>query len=178
MNATEGDPTRLQIIVATFSGPDTADQAMEALARVDRDGWVKTADAAVLSRSRDGFVTARDLHETNVLRNTLAGAIGGALIGLVGGPAGAAVGGVTGAVGAGTAELARFGLSRQEIDAVSTQLPRGSSAIVAAVEPTVANMVMSELQRVEAKIVRRLAREAVGLELGAATEQPRREPLR
>src|SRR5690348_4559382 len=109
--------TDMQIIVATFMGPDTADQAMNVLERVDSDGWVKTIDAAVLSRSQDEFVTARDLHETNVLRNTLAGAVGGAVIGILGGPAGAAIGVAAGAVGAGAAaELSHLGFSRDDID--------------------------------------------------------------
>ena len=158
MSASRVEPTNTQIIIATFDGTETADEAMKALARIDHDGWVNTADAAVLSRSQDGFVTARDVHESNVLRDTLAGAV----VGLLGGPVGAAVGGVAGALGAGAApDLTRFGLSRADIDVVAAQLPRGSSAIMAAVEPTVANKLMSDLQKLEAKIVRRVVRDAV-----------------
>ena len=162
MSASRVEPTNTQIIIATFDGTETADEAMKALARIDHDGWVNTADAAVLSRSQDGFVTARDVHELNVLRDTLAGAFGGAVVSLLGGPVGAAVGGVAGALGAGAApDLTRFGLSRADIDVVAAQLPRGSSAIMAAVEPTVANKLMSDLQKLEAKIVRRVVRDAV-----------------
>jgi len=154
MNASKLELTNALIITATFDGTETADEAMRALARMDHGGWPKTADAAVLSRGQNGFVTAHDAHELNVLRDTLAGAFGGAVVALLMARVGP---GVAGAVSEGDlAGLSRVGFSRADIDAVSSELSPGSSVLVAAVEPTIANKLMSELQKLEAKIVRQM----------------------
>src|SRR5690242_18761204 len=89
------------VILSTFEGTETAQKALEALQRLDREGWVKTMDAAVLVRGQDGQVSFHDTEDVDAPHGALAGAITGALVGLLGGPAVAAAGAVAGAAGGG-----------------------------------------------------------------------------
>src|SRR4051812_42702188 len=129
MATNQAEGTNTQVVIATFTGPDTADRAMETIQRLDHEGWIKAADAAVLSRSQDGFVTVRDTHDITLVRDSIAGAIAGGLIGMLGGPVVGAAGAIAGGVGAGAASHhMNFGFTREEFEAIAAQMKPGTSA--------------------------------------------------
>ena len=70
--ARKDDGMDTQTVIAIFDGTDTAQQALETLQRLDREGWVKTMDAAVLVRGQDDKVTIHDTEDVDAPRGALA----------------------------------------------------------------------------------------------------------
>src|SRR5690242_18698997 len=101
MNTAGGEHMGTQIIVATFAGTDTAQQALDQLYRLGREGWVRTMDAAILVRGQDGQTSIRDTEDVDAPHGAIAGAVTGALVGVLAGPVGAAAGALAGAAGGG-----------------------------------------------------------------------------
>src|SRR5262249_49101966 len=169
MNTARGEQGMgTQIVVATFGGTDTAQHALEKLQQLDRQGWVKTMDAAVLVRNDDGQVSIRDTADVDGPHGALAGRLTGGLGGLLAGPVGAAAGAIAGAAGGGVgASLMHLGFNQDDLQGIVAELQPGTSAIVAAVEPTVGDKLASELEKLHGKIVRRVVRDVATAEMKA-----------
>ncbi|HEY7066696.1 MAG TPA: DUF1269 domain-containing protein [Chloroflexota bacterium] len=160
-----------QIIVATFGGTGTAEQVLHKLRGLEREGWVRTLDAAILVRGQDGQPSIRDTEDVDAPHGALAGAVTGALVGLLAGPAGAAAGALAGAAGGGVgASMMHFGFDRDDLQAIVAELQPGTSAIVAAVEPTVGDKLVSELEELHGKIVHRVLRDVATAQMRATLD--------
>jgi len=124
------------LVVAAFSDPAAAGQALDALQEFDTAGTIDIVAATVASRDADGKVDIREIgvHTTGV--GATAGVLVGGLIGLIFPPTllGSAI--VGGAAGGVIGKL-KHRHDRSELkDQIEETLPPGTSGVVAVVENT------------------------------------------
>lgn len=144
----------IELVVGSFPGINQAAQALEHLEHLAADGALQFEHAAVVAKTEEGEVEARDIGDVDAKRGAVFGAITGGLIGLLAGPAGAVIGAAAGAAtGGATANLADYGVSDDVIQAIEKKLQPGSSALITYVNLTWAATVIDELEKTGATVV-------------------------
>lgn len=144
----------IELVVGSFPEKNKAAEVFEHLEQLAADGALQLEHAAVVAKTEEGEVEARDVGDVDAKRGAVFGAITGGLIGLIAGPAGAVIGAAAGAAtGSATANLADYGVSDHIIQAVEEGLQPGSSALIAYVGLTWAATVIDELEKTGATVV-------------------------
>lgn len=160
------DDVPVQLVIAGFQDERGADAALDMLKQAKKERLIGIEDAAVLRKDGKGKV---HIKETADMGGGKGAAIGGVLGGAVGAIAGAALAGpaIVGAlVGGLAAKLKDSGFDNDRLETVGSQLPSGSSAIVAVVEHKWVGQVREELAEAGADAMTA----AVSTELAAQLE--------
>jgi uncharacterized membrane protein len=115
------------LVVLTFDDTEQAGEALDALKKVQREGFLKIDDAAVIVKDETGKVNIKNQLDTGVKW----GAVGGGLIGLILASvffplAGLAIGALGGALVGKTLDL---GVDKKFVQDVTESLKPGSSAL-------------------------------------------------
>ena len=148
------------LIVVSFNGEDTADQALNKLQAMQKEHLVDLEDAVVVVRNKNGKV-----HLKQAINLVAAGAVGGAawgglmgtLVGLLvlnplaGFATGLAVGAGTGAL---SGALADYGINDDFIKSMAQNLESGSSALFVLVRRVVFDKVLPELKPFGGKVLK------------------------
>ena len=153
------------VIVLGFAGVKRAEDALEALRRLQDSDDVRLEAAAVLERPVEGQVRVLDLAEEFHLRATTSGGVIGALIGLLTGPIGVVVGGATGAAVGSLVDVADAENADQLVRVFSKIVRAGSAATIvvayertpAAVDAIAGDLGGSVLRRPRADVEREIA---------------------
>lgn len=124
----------VQLVVAAFKDERTANNALEALKKAQKEKLIKIDNAAVLRKDEKGKLHIKETADMGGKKGAALGGVAGAAIGLIAGPAllvPAAVGALVGGL---TARLRDSGFSDARLKALGEGLTPGSSAIVAVVQ--------------------------------------------
>src|SRR4051812_45790302 len=88
----------IQIIIATYPNPTTAERARKALETAKRDQGVEVHDAAVVRRDENGKLHIHETEDVTGGRGAAVGGILGGVLGILAGPGGVVVGAAVGAI--------------------------------------------------------------------------------
>jgi uncharacterized membrane protein len=139
--------TDWELILLTFAEEGTADKAVDAFKRLDKQ-WGMRASAAVLSKDQDGETSLKETEDVDSKHGALFGAIAGGLIGMLAGTPGAMVGAAAGALTGGvTAHEMDMGFSDRFLEELQGGLRPGSSALLVLVEHRWVDRVLHALAR-------------------------------
>ncbi|MCB0195048.1 MAG: DUF1269 domain-containing protein [Anaerolineae bacterium] len=120
-----------ELIIATFQNETQADNVLNRTRQLAKEGQLELIDAAVIVKTQDNKVKVDDIGDVDEKKGAIFGAITGGLVGLIAGPIGAIVGAAAGSVtGRTTAKLADYGVSKEMINNVESDMSPGSSAII------------------------------------------------
>jgi uncharacterized membrane protein len=140
------------LVVLGFPKMEIADEVVNKLDELHREGLIQLADWARVIRHDDGKVDVRQAHNT-----TAAGAAGGALWGMLIGLiflmplAGLAIGG---AVGALTGRLADYGIDDKFVKDLAKQIQPGTSALFLYVVQATTDKVVDRLKEYQPTLLR------------------------
>lgn len=161
----------VELIVLTFNEEGKANEVLQALKQLDKEGVIKVLNAAVLIKDQDGKAFLRETEDVDAKHGALFGAIAGGLIGLVGGPAGAIVGAAAGAAIGGVAVHGiDMGFPDETLKDLQRGLQPGSSAIIALVEHKWVEKVIEALAEFGGQLFRQMLTDAIVDQLTAAAE--------
>jgi uncharacterized membrane protein len=127
---------QLELIAASFSDQYTANQCLDQLKRMDKDGTIDILDAAVLVKQADGKLKINEVKELTPKKGRRRGAVIGGVVGAIFPPS-ILVSAVVGAVAGGA--LGRFtdqAMKNDDLKAFGEDLKPGQSAIIAVIEDT------------------------------------------
>src|SRR4051812_14874960 len=82
----------IQIVVAAFRDEGAADEALEQLRAVQRQGMIKIDDAAVLRRDANDKLHIKEIADMGGGKGAVVGGVTGAVLGILAGPVGWTVG--------------------------------------------------------------------------------------
>jgi len=117
-------------IVVVFPNETKAYEGKRALGELHSEGSITVYGSAVIAKEKSGKIAVKEAADSGPLGMGVGGLVGG-LVGLLGGPVGVALGMEAGLIAGGIADLASAGVSADFIDAVSTKLSAGKTALVA-----------------------------------------------
>jgi uncharacterized membrane protein len=125
---------QVELLAASFENQNTANQCLDQLKRMHKQGAIDLIDAAVLVKQADGKLKINEVEELTPRKGGKRGAIIGGIFGAIFPPTiliSAAVGALAGGA------LGRFtdqGMKNDELRAIGEELKPGHSAIIAIVE--------------------------------------------
>jgi uncharacterized membrane protein len=152
----------LELIVAAFDSTQKAQEALDHLRALEREGVVGIANAAVLVKDQDGRARIRETEDLTGPTGALFGAIAGALVGLLGGPAGMIVGAAAGAATGGlAAHSIDMGFDDALLKEIEAGLPPGSSAILALISHEWVDRIVEVLEELQARLYRQALKEEI-----------------
>jgi uncharacterized membrane protein/sporulation protein YlmC with PRC-barrel domain len=159
---------QLELMASVFSQEGTADEALQALKRLNKE-WDMKILAAALTKAQDGKTSVNEMGDVDAKHGALTGAIAGSLIGLLAGTPGAIVGATAGAVTGGvTAHEIDMGFSDECLKRLQEGLQPGSSAIVVVVERSWVKRVLKALARFGGRVARQALTDEVVEQFTAA----------
>jgi uncharacterized membrane protein len=136
----------IELIVAVLSDQANSDDAVKRLIELDRDGTIELLSAAVLVKDEQGKVSIHEMSNLDTAEDVLLGALAGGALGLFAGIFGVIAGALAGiAAGYAAGHVMDLGMSDQHLQALSQQLPAGTSAILALIEHESAQPAVREL---------------------------------
>jgi uncharacterized membrane protein len=97
-SAASGGTAMSDLIVITFDGEDTADQALASVRSVERGGGFGLTDTAVVSKNQAGAVRVKNEWSSGAETGAVVGGLLGAMVSFMFPPAGAAIGAGLGAL--------------------------------------------------------------------------------
>ncbi|HET9649748.1 MAG TPA: DUF1269 domain-containing protein, partial [Microlunatus sp.] len=125
----KNDSDALDLYVAAYSDPGTAEQDWNALKKLAHDDVIKVGALALVTRDGDGKLHVKDTTNEPGIGAAL-GAVGGALVGLIFPPALLASAVVGAGVGAGTGTVIDRVIKRKIKSDVEWAVPAGGCGIV------------------------------------------------
>ena len=138
-----------EMLVVSFPGEGTADEALTALRGLESEATIDLESSAVIVRRENDKVSIRENKDFNAQQGAIAGAAGGLLLGALFGK-GAIKGALLGAgAGAVSGEFIDMGLDDDFLKGVGDQLSVGHSALVAMVEASHMETAMEEVGKFE-----------------------------
>ena len=116
------------VLIVTFDNEEQGDKALATLEQWQKEKQIELGDAVVVVKDEKGKAKVHETSDFTTRRGAVAGGSAGLLIGLfVGGPIGGlALGAAAGAL---AGKKADFGVSNEEIEAVTKSMDKASSAI-------------------------------------------------
>lgn len=122
----------MELIVAIFDEESQATEVLDSIKDLEKDRYIEVRHAAVVIKGVDGEIQVQDIEDVSSDSGRKFGAVAGGLIGLLGGgPIGAAIGVAAGAVtGKAAADKLRFGIPKEDLEAIEASLQPGGSAII------------------------------------------------
>ena len=125
---------QVELLAASFSDQYTANQCLDQLKQMHKEGTIDLIDAAVLTKQADGKLKINEIEELTPKKGRRRGAVIGGIFGAIFPPS-ILVSAVVGAVAGGA--LGRFtdqGMKNEDLKAIGEELKPGHSAIIAIVE--------------------------------------------
>lgn len=158
----------MELLVSAYNEPSKADSVLQQMKKAEKDGLIRIANAAILTKDSDGKVNIHETEDVDSRKGAIFGAITGGLLGLLGGPIGAILGAAAGAATGGfAAKKLDFGFENDALDELKEGLTPGSSAIIAIVEHAWVDKVIAELEKFEGKLFRRMLMGQIADQLAA-----------
>ncbi len=123
--------TAVELVVWSYVGADTAQQALEALKELDKEKEIKLLNTAVITKDKNGKTKLHEAEDVDAKHGAFFGAVTGGLIGLLGGPAGVIIGAAAGAAAGGAAgHWIDMGFSNEDLNALKENLQPDHSILV------------------------------------------------
>jgi uncharacterized membrane protein len=161
----------MELLVCAFSDQGKADSVLKEMQKAEKDGLLRIANAAILTKDNEGKATVRETEDVDTKKGAIFGAITGGLLGLLGGPIGAVLGAAAGAATGGVvAKKMDFGFEDDALDELKEGLTPNSSAVIAIVEHAWVEKVIAELEKFEGKLFRRMLMGQIADQLEAEQE--------
>lgn len=136
----------IELMIATFDQESQASETLKQLKALAKAGDISILNAAVLKKDDHGKFSVRETQDVNAKQGAAFGAVAGGLIGLLAGPAGAIAGAAAGAAAGGfAAEKIDMGFDNTTLKQFSDDLQPNSSAIIALVEQSICEEVLTTL---------------------------------
>jgi len=126
---------KMEFAIFIFAGEEQANQALNELRLLKKEGVVELLNATVLVKSLDGRVVIKQMQYIDRKNGALFGSIVGGLVGFLGNIPGAIVGAATGAgIGTVSAQLMNLGFPASFLKELQDQLNPGNSALATLIE--------------------------------------------
>ncbi len=151
--AKESGDIPVQIVVAAFQSEQGAEEVLQELKAVKRDGLIGIRNAAILRRDEQNKLHIKELKDWGGGKGAAFGGVLGAVVGALAGPGVLAVGAAGALIGGLAAKLRDSGFSNERLQAVGDSLKPGTSAIVAVVEHKWVAELQEEMKEAAANIV-------------------------
>ena len=143
------------IVVAGFTEPSKAYQALTVLKECDAEGRIELRSAAIVERTSAGELRIPDGTDNVGLVGTASGSLIGMLIGVLGGPVGVLVGWGAGALMGGVFDIARAEKSDEALAALGTAIPPETTAVIAGVAEPAVEVIDGEIAKLGGTVTRR-----------------------
>jgi uncharacterized membrane protein len=161
--------TQNNVVVVRFTEPSKAYQALSVLKECDAEGRIGLQSAAIVERTAQGELRIPESADNVGLVGTASGSLIGMLVGVLGGPVGALVGWGAGALMGGAFDMDRAVTSDEALTVLGQAIPPESTAVIAEVEESAAEVIDAEMSKLSGEVTRRSTAEVMG-ELEAAEE--------
>jgi uncharacterized membrane protein len=161
--------TEENVVVARFTEPSKAYQALSVLKECDATGRIGLDSAAVVERTAAGELSIPESADNVGLVGTASGSLIGMLIGVLGGPVGLLLGWGAGALMGGAFDLDRAETSDEALTVLGRAIPPESTALIASVEEPAVEVIDGEVTKLGGEVTRRPVAEVMA-ELEAAQE--------
>jgi len=143
-----------RMLVVVFETRDKADEALDALRRLEDASVISVYAHAVVTKSVDATISS-DAMRDGAPRPTIGGTAVGSLLGLLGGPMGLAVGAASGLVIGAVTEFARTRVARGFVADVADALLPGTAALVAEINEESTDPVDARMAALGGLVLRR-----------------------
>ena len=157
------------VVVARFTEPSKAYQALSVLKECDATGRIGLDSAAVVERTAAGELNIPESADNVGLVGTASGSLIGMLVGVLGGPVGLLLGWGAGALMGGAFDLDRAETSDEALAVLGRAIPPESTALIASVEEPTVEVIDGEVTKLGGEVTRRPVAEVMA-ELEAAHE--------
>jgi len=163
---------QLELLVFAYPDESSADEALDKLKKLKKDGLIDIVNAAVIVKDDKGKVHAKETADPGAKQGALFGAVVGGLIGLVGGPAGVVIGAAAGAgTGGVAAKKIDMGIPDDQIEELASSLDEGNSAIVAIIEYIWVDKVLAEVEDDAESVLRQAVKDEIAEQLRGPIEK-------
>jgi len=143
-----------RMLVVVFENESKAYEGTKVLRQLDLDGSITVYAHAVVVKSPDGTVTAKERDDQGPF-GLLVGTALGALLGILAGPEGLAIGAAAGLVAGGAADLHSARVGEDFIDDVAKSLTPGRGAVIAEIEEDATGPVDTQMEVMGGTVFRR-----------------------
>ena len=132
--ATDSPP--ISLVAAFYADDKKAQEMLQALEKMEKDGSIRLLDAAVMRRTDSGKLTVHERAEISKKRGAIRGAVAGGLLAIIFPPSILALGAVGAATGAAFGHFTDQGFDNNLLQEIGENLPAGGSALIAVIEET------------------------------------------
>jgi uncharacterized membrane protein len=165
--------SRDNVLVVSFGDDPAKDanayQALTDLEQLDSQGQIKIADAAVVTRDRDGHIDVKSEAGNDPYLGTASGGLIGLLLGIIGGPLGVLLGGTYGALVGSLFDIDDAETTESVLGEISKQARPTRTVVVAQVDEQSPEVIDAAMARLGGDVMRRPVVE-VEQEIAAAQE--------
>jgi uncharacterized membrane protein len=160
------------VIAVGFADDSAAFEALTTLNELDSQGQVRVVEAAVVTRSDDGYVQVKDQVGDETLVGTASGGLIGLIVGILGGPLGVLIGGATGLLIGSLYDLDDADDTDSVLSEVSKTVQVGRNTLLAEVVEQTPEVIDTAMSHMSGTVVRRSV-DDVESEIAAAEEVQR-----
>jgi len=160
------------VIAVGFADDSAAFEALTTLNELDSQGQVRVVEAAVVTRSDDGYVQVKDQVGDETLVGMASGGLIGLIVGILGGPLGVLIGGATGLLIGSLYDLDDADDTDSVLSEVSKTVQVGRNTLLAEVVEQTPEVIDTAMSRMSGTVVRRSV-DDVESEIAAAEEVQR-----
>ena len=169
--------SRDNVLVVSFGDDPAKDtnayQALTDLEQLDSQGQIKIADAAVVTRDRDGHAEVKSEVGNDPYVGTASGGLIGLLLGIIGGPLGVLLGGTYGALVGSLFDIDDAETTDSVLGEISKQARPTRTVVLAQVDEQSPEVIDAAMARLGGEVMRRPVVE-VEQEIAAAQEAQRK----
>ena len=127
----------ISLVAAFYADNTKAQEMLEALEKMEKDGAIQVLDAAVMTKTDDtGKLTIRETGELTKKKGAIRGAVAGGVLAIIFPPSILALGAVGAAAGAAVGHFTDQGFDNNLLREIGENLPPGGSALIAVIEET------------------------------------------
>jgi len=160
------------VIAVGFADDSAAFEALTTLNELDSQGQVRVVEAAVVTRSDDGYVQVKDQVGDETLVGMASGGLIGLIVGILGGPLGVLIGGATGLLIGSLYDLDDADDTDSVLSEVSKTVQVGRNTLLAEIVEQTPEVIDTAMSHMSGTVVRRSV-DDVESEIAAAEEVQR-----
>jgi len=159
----------VQVVIAAFKDMDSASNVLAELKQARRNGLIDLEDAAVIIKGADSKSKIRETDDMGMGKGAFIGALIGAILSLVARPLGwTALGG--GIIGSIATQMKDGGFPQDHLTQMAGGLVPGSSVLVVVAEERWVELLLSEIENHDAKIIEAEIGEEIAQQLAATSD--------
>jgi len=163
---------QLELLVFAYPDETSANESLEKLKNLKKEGLIKIVNAAVIVKDDKGKIHAKETADPGAKEGALFGAVVGGLLGLIGGPAGVVIGAAAGAgTGGVAAKKIDMGIPDDQIEELASALDAGNSAIVAVIDHAWVDKVLEEVEDDAENVLRQAVNDEITEQLSGSGEE-------